>query len=297
MLSNIIKIIRVKQWIKNFFVFGPIIFSKHLFDFVYIKYSIIAFFTFCCLSSIVYIMNDIIDKDIDKLHPEKSKRPIAAGNISIQTSIFVLIIFLFLSTCLTLFLSGYFWVISVSYLLLNLSYSLFLKHIVILDVFSLAGCFILRVVSGAIAIEVVVSPWLLICTLFISLFLGFTKRRSEIIKLGAENKNITRKVLADYDIPFLDIMLMITASGMAISYSLYTLSERTIREINSENLIYTTIFVLYGIFRYLYLSMNKNLGEDTAHILITDISMIVNIFLWILSCVFILYQATIFSQV
>jgi 4-hydroxybenzoate polyprenyltransferase len=242
-------------------------------------------------------MNDIIDKDIDKLHPEKSKRPIAAGNISIQTSIFVLIIFLFLSTCLTLFLSGYFWVISVSYLLLNLSYSLFLKHIVILDVFSLAGCFILRVVSGAIAIEVVVSPWLLICTLFISLFLGFTKRRSEIIKLGAENKNITRKVLADYDIPFLDIMLMITASGMAISYSLYTLSERTIREINSENLIYTTIFVLYGIFRYLYLSMNKNLGEDTAHILITDISMIVNIFLWILSCVFILYQATIFSQV
>jgi 4-hydroxybenzoate polyprenyltransferase len=297
MLSNIIKTIRIKQWVKNFFVFGPIVFSRHLFEFAYIKYSIIAFFAFCCLSSVVYIVNDILDKDTDKLHPEKKKRPIAAGTISVQTAVFILIIFLFLGIYLTSFLNGYFWIASASYLVLNLAYSLLLKHIVILDVFSLAGCFILRVVGGAVAIEVDASPWLIICTLFISLFLGFAKRRGEIITLGTENQNITRKVLADYDIHFLDIMLMLTASGMAISYSLYTVSERTTREINSENLIYTTIFVLYGIFRYLYLSIRKNQGEDTAQMLIKDMPLIINILLWVLSCVLILYQSTIFSRV
>ena len=297
MLRDIIKTIRVKQWIKNLFVFGPIVFSKHLFDFVCVKYSIIAFFTFCCLSSVVYIMNDIIDKDIDKLHPEKSKRPIAANRISVQTAIFLLVIFMVFAICLISFIRGYFWLVSVAYLVLNLCYSLFLKHLVILDVFSLAGCFILRVLSGAIAIQVVASPWLIICTLFISLFLGFAKRRGEIVTLGTENQNITRKVLANYDIPFIDIMLMITASGMAISYSLYTVSERTIKEINSENLIYTTVFVLYGIFRYLYLSMKKNMGEDTAQVLIKDMPLIINILLWVLTCVFILYPGTVFNRI
>jgi 4-hydroxybenzoate polyprenyltransferase len=241
-------------------------------------------------------MNDIIDKDTDKLHPEKKNRPLAAGKISVRTALCLLVIFLFIAYYLISLLSGYFWIVSLSYLVLNLCYSLFLKHIVILDVFSLAGCFILRVIAGAVAIEVVASPWLIICTLFISLFLGFAKRRGEIVTLGTENQNITRKVLADYDIPFLDIMLIITASCMAISYSLYTVSERTIRETNSENLIYTTIFVLYGIFRYLYLSVKKNLGEDTAQMLIKDIPLVMNVLLWVLSCVLILYQGAIFNQ-
>ena len=155
----------------------------------------------------------------------------------------------------------------------------------------------LRVIGGAAAISVMASPWLIICTLFISLFLGFAKRRSEIVTMNSDKGSITRKVLDDYDIPFLDIMLVITASGMAISYSIYTVAERTIKELNTENLIYSTVFVLYGIFRYLYLLLKKNLGEDTAQVLLKDIPMIINIFLWVITCIIILYRGYLFNHI
>lgn len=297
MIKEIIKLIRVKQWIKNFFVFGPIIFSRHLFELQYIHFAVIAFLSFCFLSSSIYVINDIVDRNTDRLHPDKKKRPIASGKISPVSGLVIFSILILCSIYLNSFLGEMFWLISASYFLLNIFYTFWFKHIVLLDVFSIAGGFMLRVVGGAAAISVIASPWLIICTLFVSLFLGFAKRRSELVNMNSDGGSLTRKVLDDYDIAFLDIMLMITASGMAISYSLYTVSERTIKELNTENLIYSTVFVLYGIFRYLYLLMKKNLGEDTAQVLLKDLPMTINIFLWVVTCIAILYRGYLFNNI
>ncbi len=295
-MKEILKLIRVKQWIKNFFVFGPIIFSRHLFDMQYVYSAFIAFLCFCLLSSSIYVINDIVDRNIDKLHPEKKNRPIASGKISVGTGIVIISVLIIAALYLNSFLGKMFWLASLSYCVLNIFYSFWFKQIVLLDVFSIAGGFMLRVMGGAMAINVIASPWLIICTLFVSLFLGFAKRRSELVTMNSIKGGITRKVLSDYDIPFLDIMLMITASGMAISYSLYTVSERTIKELHTENLIYSTVFVLYGIFRYLYLLFKKNLGEDTAQVLLKDIPIMINILIWILTCIVILYRGYLFNN-
>jgi 4-hydroxybenzoate polyprenyltransferase len=294
MLKNIIKLIRVKQWIKNFFVFGPIIFSRHLFDLYYLRSAFIAFLAFCLISSAVYVINDIVDRKTDSLHPEKKNRPIASGKISVGFGFVIFGLLIICAVYLNSYLGKMFWLALVAYFVLNVFYSFWFKHIVLLDVFSLAGGFMLRVMAGAAAISVIASPWLIICTLFVSLFLGFAKRRSEIVTMNNDKGGTTRKVLDDYDLPFLDIMLMITASGMAISYSLYTVSERTIKELSTENLIYSTVFVLYGIFRYLYLLLKKNLGEDTAQVLLKDLPMLINIFLWVITCIVILYRGYLF---
>lgn len=294
MLKNILKLLRIKQWIKNSFVFAPIIFSKHLLEFNYLFNSILAFFTFCIISSSVYIINDIIDREIDKAHPSKKNRPIASGIISVPLAITIVSMLLILSFFIMNNLKFNFIVVVFLYFILNIFYSIWFKHIVILDVFSLATGFILRVLAGAIVIDVIASYWLIICTLFVSLFHGFAKRRSEIVMNQNQSSVTTRKVLADYNIPFLDYMLIITASCMAISYSLYTVSERTIREFKTENLIYTTVFVLYAIFRYLYLLIKKNIGEDASQVILSDPPMFIDIFLWLLSCVLLLYKSNIF---
>ena len=296
-MRDIIKLLRVKQWIKNFFVFGPIIFSKHLFDIQYVNAALLAFLSFCLLSSTIYIINDIVDLDIDKLHPIKKNRPITSGRISVPVAIIIAGVLFLIVVYINIFLEHYFQLVSLSYFILNILYTFWFKHIVILDVFSTAGGFMLRVLGGAIVINVPASPWLIICTLFISLFLAFAKRRSEIITMEDKQNSTTRKVLDDYDLKFLDIMLVITSSGMAISYSLYTVSERTIKELNTDNLIYTTIFVLYGIFRYLYLLLKKNIGEDTAQVLLKDTPMMINIFLWVITCIIILYRGYLLSQI
>ncbi|HQJ75709.1 MAG TPA: decaprenyl-phosphate phosphoribosyltransferase [Bacteroidota bacterium] len=296
-MRDIIKLLRVKQWIKNFFVFGPIIFSKHLFDIQYVNAALLAFLSFCLLSSTIYIINDIVDLDIDKLHPIKKNRPITSGRISVPVAIIIAGVLFLIVVYINIFLEHYFQLVSLSYFILNILYTFWFKHIVILDVFSIAGGFMLRVLGGAIVINVPASPWLIICTLFISLFLAFAKRRSEIITMEDKQNSTTRKVLDDYDLKFLDIMLVITSSGMAISYSLYTVSERTIKELNTDNLIYTTIFVLYGIFRYLYLLLKKNIGEDTAQVLLKDTPMMINIFLWVITCIIILYRGYLLSQI
>ncbi len=296
-MRDIIKLLRVKQWIKNFFVFGPIIFSKHLFDIQYVNAALLAFLSFCLLSSTIYIINDIVDLDIDKLHPIKKNRPITSGRISVPVAIIIAGVLFLIVVYINIFLEHYFQLVSLSYFILNILYTFWFKHIVILDVFSIAGGFMLRVLGGAIVINVPASPWLIICTLFISLFLAFAKRRSEIITMEDKQNSTTRKVLDDYDLKFLDIMLVITSSGMAISYSLYTVSERTIKELNTDNLIYTTIFVLYGIFRYLYLLLKKNIGEDTAQVLLKDTPMMINIFLWVITCIIILYRGYLLNQI
>lgn len=288
-MPAIIRVLRPSQWLKNTFVFIPLIFSQNLFRLDFEIKSLIAFISFCFVSSAVYIFNDIVDREADRLHPTKSKRPIAAGEVGIPVAFAVSLILLVISWFLVTLLPGEFSAIVILYVVLQTLYSLRLKHIVVVDVFIIAIGFMLRVFSGAVAIDVVISHWLIITTLFLSLFLAVSKRRSELMliqQLGIETK---RKVLADYDETFLNLCLIITAAGMALSYSLYTMSERTITMFGTDYLIYTTIFVLFGIFRYLFLVITKGEGENPVTILVKDTPTALNFLVWVVVCIFIIY--------
>jgi 4-hydroxybenzoate polyprenyltransferase len=288
-MPAILRLLRPLQWLKNGFVFTPLIFSKHLFDQEFIEPAILAFAVFCITSSFIYIINDIVDREGDKLHPTKKLRPIASGEVSVSSAIVVAFILFGLAIAGALFLPVFFQLAMLMYVLLQLAYSFSLKHIVIVDLFVIALGFMLRVFGGAFAIQVEISHWLVITTLFLSLFLAASKRRSELLMIKNQQIQTKRRVLLEYSLPFLDSLLVITTTGMAISYSLYTMSERTIAVFNTEYLIFTTIFVVFGIFRYLFLVMVKEEGENPTAILATDPPTAINLFLWLIACVSIIY--------
>jgi 4-hydroxybenzoate polyprenyltransferase len=185
------------------------------------------------------------------------------------------------------FLNENFIIVLSAYLILNILYSLYLKNIVIVDIISIAAGFMLRVIAGGVAIDVYISKWLLLTTLFISLFLAVMKRRAELNVI--QNENNTRKVLEEYSIGFVDQIAAVTAAGVIICYALYTVAERTISIFHTERLLYTSIFVIFGIFRYMYLVFNKKKGENTAEILISDLPMIINILLYGLVITYLIY--------
>jgi 4-hydroxybenzoate polyprenyltransferase len=283
------RLIRPSQWIKNFFVLAPLIFSKHLFEVRFVMDAIIGFIAFCFISSSVYILNDIYDKEMDKIHPLKRFRPIAAGEIGVRTSIFYAFLSLLAGMVISLMLPFAFVAILGFYFTIQYLYSVKLKNIVLLDVFIIASGFMLRVIAGAEAIGVALSSWIILCTMFLSLFLAVSKRRGELVNAQQTYFFKQRKVLADYTIPLLDQFLVITATGMALTYALYTVAQRTVNLFATENLIFTTIFVLFGIFRYLYLVMNKNMGENPVSIVTKDIPLLLNILFWLVSCIVTIY--------
>ena len=289
MILNFKKLFRLPQWIKNLFVFVPLIFSKHLFDQNYLITTLLAFLIFSLTSSIVYVVNDIVDAESDRQHPQKKSRPIASGKIKVSQAVgaaaflFVIVVFLMLE-------SNSLFIFAVAlYFLLNILYSLVLKNIVLLDIFSIAAGFMLRVLAGAFAIDVSVSSWLILTTMFISLFLAVMKRRSELNL--AENLEFvaTRKVLQYYSKNFADQMATVASAGVIICYALYTVAERTVTIFHTDNLIYTTPFVVFGIFRYMYLVYMNKKGENTTEVMITDPAMIVNVLLYILTTTLIIY--------
>ncbi len=290
-MPAIIRLIRPHQWLKNGFVFTPLIFSKHLFDESYSQNAILAFVVFCLASSLIYIVNDIVDREGDKLHPEKKKRPIASGEVSLPTAIVTLTTLGAASVTLSFFLPVMFQAAIASYVILQLAYSFSLKHVVIVDLFAIAMGFMLRVFGGALAIQVEISHWIVITTLFLSLFLAASKRRSELVMIRTLNIQTKRKVLQQYTVPFLDTILVITTTGMAISYALYTMAERTIAVFRSEYLIFTTVFVVFGIFRYLFLVLVKEEGENPTAILTSDLPTAINLILWLSACVAIIYMS------
>jgi 4-hydroxybenzoate polyprenyltransferase len=187
-------------------------------------------------------------------------------------------------------LNSHFWYTIVLYGLLNLAYSFWLKRVVLVDVFIIAAGFMLRVLAGVFAIEVVISSWLILCTLFVSVFLGISKRRGELILSEATEAYTSRPVLKQYDIPFMDQIMTVAASGMAISYALYTVADRTVSIYGTENLIFTTVFVLFGVFRYIFLMRGRKTDDNPMHLLLSDAPMIVNILVWFLACVVIIYS-------
>ncbi|MDP3150151.1 MAG: decaprenyl-phosphate phosphoribosyltransferase [Ignavibacteria bacterium] len=288
-MMEIIKLIRVPQWIKNFFVFIPLVYSRNLFHTDYLIKSLTAFFIFCLLSSVVYVINDIVDAEADRHHPLKKNRPIASGKISNANGITIAIILLALGLLLSIYTNSMFKIFALLYLVINIFYSFKLKHLVLLDIFSIAAGFMIRVTAGALVISVEISSWLILTTMFLSLFLAVMKRRSEIFVAG-DVQNSTRKVLGDYSTNFIDQMATIAAAGVIISYALYTVSERTVTVFQTEHLIYTTPFVVYGIFRYMFLVLNHNKGENTTGIMVTDVSMITNIVLYSLTTIIIVYK-------
>jgi 4-hydroxybenzoate polyprenyltransferase len=294
MKRNIIgafRILRPSQWLKNVFIFAPLIFAKHLFDLPYIQREIFAFLGFCLVSSIIYIVNDIFDREADRLHPVKRNRPYASGVIGIPAIIIILVVLIALTIFLIPFLHLYFWYTVIIYAFLNFTYSFGLKRIVLIDIFIVAAGFMLRVFAGVFAIEVEISSWLILCTLFISVFLAVSKRRGELILSSTSESFNSRPVLKQYDLAFIDQIMTIAASGVAISYALYTVADRTVSIFKTENLIFTTVFVLFGIFRYILLVRNKKTEDNPMRLLLSDPPMVVNIFIWFIVCIIIIYTS------
>jgi decaprenyl-phosphate phosphoribosyltransferase len=265
----ILKLIRVKQWIKNIFVFGPLIFSKEFLEPDSLFRSFLAFFFFCVAASATYILNDIKDVEKDKTHPKKRFRPIAAGQISVKFAYVLYGIFAVL--LLGSFSLGYQYVLSVfAYLLLNVAYSNYLKHQPVLDIFSIATGFVIRVVAGAVAIPVPLSSWMFITTLCLALYLASIKRRQELQNHGADN----RDVLGQYSIALVDKYAEMSAIGAIIFYSLFIVTTE-------PRLSITIPIVLFGLFRYWYSVENLDNGESPTDTLLGDYQLLFTCFLWI----------------
>lgn len=278
-----IKLLRPKQWIKNLFLFAAVVFSDNLFSLPFLIKSFLGFMCFCAISSCVYILNDIIDVEKDRHHPKKRLRPIASGIISKSEALLLLCISAPIILFLSLLLNIGFGVIVLAYFLINILYTFKVKHIVILDIMFIAAGFILRVSGGAVIIGVEVSPWILMCTLLLALFLGFSKRRNELVLMG-DNPEKHRKILEEYSIEFLDNMLAIVTSSTVMAYSLYTFWAHD----NKYSMI-TIPFVLYGIFRYQYLIYKKNEGGSAEEVIFSDKPFLINILLWVVSSIIIQY--------
>lgn len=282
-----LKLLRVTSWLKNVFVFVPLVFSKHLFDVAYFSEVLLGFVAFSFTSSLIYVLNDIVDAEKDKIHPEKKTRPIPSGQISKSEASVVLMILFFAVLFFSYLIRNEFVILLWIYVAINSAYTFYLKQVVIVDLFCIAAGFILRILAGAVIISVYISNWLILTTIFISLFLAVMKRRVEI----ATNTNASeqRTVLKDYSLNFIDQISAITAGGVIICYALYTVAERTVLVFGTERLVFTTIFVVFGIFRYMFLVYKKNIGENVAEVIYSDPPMIINAVLFLLAAFYIIY--------
>lgn len=282
-----LSLLRIKQWIKNLFVFAPIIFSKNLFNQELFIKTLLTFLLISILSSGLYILNDIFDLESDMEHPEKRNRPLPSGKISKNFALLISIIFIISSLFFSLFINHKLTIIFLIYIGLNFLYSLIIKKLVIIDVFIIAINFILRIYSGSVVTQISVSSWLILCTLFLSLFLGFAKRRFEIVLLG-ENAHKHREVLSSYSVDLLDKIIVILSTATILSYSLYSVSSET-KEKFGEGFIFTIPIVLYGLLRYIYLIYEKKEGEPTK-LVTEDIPLFITILIWIIISIFIIYK-------
>jgi len=279
---------RPEQWIKNFFVFTALLFSKNLLNPSKDIEAIIGFVIFCMVTGCAYMINDLVDLEKDKLHPVKSRRPLASGKLKKEPAVKIIVLVCLASLSFAFYMNILFGFIVLAYFLLNIGYSIYLKNIVIIDVVSIAAGFVLRVLGGAVIISVVASQWLILCTILLSLFLGFSKRRHELILLE-DSATSHRRVLEHYSPYFLDQMIAVVTASTLICYALYTMSGDTVEKLGTSKLIYTIPFVLYGIFRYLYLVHQKEEGGSPTEIMFTDKPMIINICLWVISSVVFIY--------
>lgn len=279
---------RPKQWVKNVFVLAALVFDRKLLNLDALEQTLLAFVLFCFLASSVYIINDVLDLESDRNHPLKKNRPIASGKLPVSIALVVSFILLGIALAGAFFLSKGLLVICLIYFLLNLSYSKWLKHFPIIDVLVIAACFVLRVAAGVSVIEVQrFSPWLYVVTTLLALYIGFGKRRAEMSALVSDTPSAHRKVLSGYSIEYIDQMITVVSATTIIAYSLYTFSAPNLPE--NHAMMLTIPFVLYGIFRYLYLIKMRNAGGEPEELLLKDRPLQATILLWGLMVVLIFY--------
>lgn len=288
MIKYLIKEMRPKQWTKNGFIFAALVFDRQLFIWGSLKRTLIAFVLFCLLSSSVYIINDILDVEADRNHPVKKNRPIAAGKLPIPLALTTAIVMVVVAIGGSYLLAWHLALIAAVYLLMNLAYSRWLKHIPLIDVLIIAAGFVLRVAAGVSVIQVQrFSPWLYVVMTLLALYIGFGKRRAEMTVLGIENQGSHRKVLDGYSIALIDQLITIVSSTTIIAYSLYTFSAPNLPE--NHAMMLTIPFVLYGIFRYLYLIEIKHAGGEPEEILLKDRPLQITVVLWVIAVLVIFY--------
>ncbi len=290
MLKSLVKLARPSQWLKNGVVLAALVFSGEAIHTSALEVAALAVAIFCLLSSSVYVLNDLVDRDKDRRHPLKKGRPIASGRVSPATAILFCALLLVVALAGAWFINWSFFIISLGYFVLNFSYSFWLKNVVIVDAMSIAVGFVLRAYAGAYAIEVPASKWLMINTLFLALFLAFGKRRHELVFLEGDAAS-HRTILSKYSPYLLDQLIGIVTASVVVVYMLYTFSPEVSIKLGTENLFLTIPFVIYGIFRYLYLIHQEEKGGSPTRVLISDRPILVNVILWLATVVLVLYIA------
>jgi 4-hydroxybenzoate polyprenyltransferase len=287
MLLALLKTMRPRQWPKNAFVLAALVFDRQLAHFPALFKSLAGFLIFCLISSSVYIINDIADIEADRRHPTKRNRPIASGKLPVKIAVIATVILLLICFPAAFLLSAEFALVLLVYFVINLAYSKVLKHVPLIDVLIIAAGFVLRVAAGVSLIEVErFSPWLYVVTTLFALYIGFGKRRAEIALL-ADGANAHRRVLDGYSLPFLDQLITIVSSTTIIAYSLYTFSAPNLP--TNHVMMLTIPFVLYGVFRYLYLIHIKNEGGAPEELLLTDRPLQIAIVLWGITVLLVFY--------
>lgn len=289
-MRNCLTLARPHQYLKNGFVLlGPLF--AHQWDLATLGQALLAFLAFCGMASAVYVLNDIVDIEADRAHPVKCRRPLPSGAISLGTAKRLLAGLVVGAVVLSLLVSGWVTLFVAAYFIINIFYSWHLKHVVILDVFLISSGFMLRILAGTVGLGIAPSAWLLLCGLMVTLFLGFAKRRAELLMLettDGANNGLTRRVLDDYSPEMLEQFIAVTAACTILAYGLYTVSPQTVAIHGSDDLIYTVPFVVYGIFRYVFLLHRRSRGNDTAKDLVQDRHLLVTVTAWVLTTLWVL---------
>jgi 4-hydroxybenzoate polyprenyltransferase len=288
-LLNLLISLRPGQWTKNLFVFAALVFSQRLSDANAVVRAIIAFSVFCAMSAAVYLINDVLDREQDRRHPVKAHRPIASGALNPTVALTSAAVLGGAAIIVAWALGAHFVQLAAAYIVLLSAYSFTLKHIVILDVLTIAAGFTLRAAAGAAAIAVPISHWLLVCTTLLALFIALSKRRHELTLLS-ETATDHRPILGDYTPYLLDQMISVVTASTLIAYAFYTISPETTAKFGTDLLSLTIPFPLYGIFRYLYLVHRRDKGGSPAELVVNDRPLLACVGLWALSVVIIIYQ-------
>ena len=290
-LGSLVVSLRPGQWTKNLVVFAGLLFGRRLFDAAAAAEACAGVAIFCALSGVVYLLNDVADREADRQHPLKSTRPIASGELAPGLALATAAALAVFSLALAYWLRPAFALVALAYVLLQAAYSARLKHVVIIDVLTIAIGFVLRAVAGAVVIDVAISHWLLICTVLLALFLALSKRRHELTLL-ADDASGHRRILGEYSPYLLDQMIGVVTASTLIAYIFYTISPETVQNFQTEYLALTIPFPLYGIFRYLYLVHRKDGGGSPTEMLVTDRPLLACVALWAATVVLIVYGPT-----
>lgn len=289
-MKVLLQLLRVRQWTKNLILFAGVLFAQEFTDLDQLLRAAVGFAVFCLISSAAYVINDLADLEQDRAHPQKRHRPLASGRFSAPAARVLALALLIMGFVPAFVLRLEFWLLAGVYVILNILYSWRLKAVVLLDVLIIALGFVLRAVAGVEALSPVpeISPWLLVCTFFLALFLAVAKRRHERTLL-MEGAHSHRKTLAEYPPALLDQFIAIVTAATILGYTIYTVSPQTVLKLGTHRLVYTVPFVVYGVFRYLYLVFQKGEGGAPSESLISDGPLLVNILAWVGMVLVILY--------